>query len=105
MFQQLSDKCIIITGAGSASGIGAGLALGLAERGANIAVCDINLSGAEQVAADVAEKTGGKTIAINVDVTNRVQMQSMIARTVEKFGRLDVMINNAGIIEHASFLD
>lgn len=105
MSDQLKGRNIIITGAGSATGIGAGLAYGLAERGANIAVCDINEEGAQTVAGDIADKIGVKTIAIKVDVTNRAQMQEMIKRTVSAFGQLDVLVNNAGIIEHATFLE
>ncbi|MET2829240.1 SDR family NAD(P)-dependent oxidoreductase [Mesorhizobium shangrilense] len=105
MSDQLKGRNVIITGAGSVTGIGAGLAYGLAERGANIAVCDINEEGTEKVAGDIADRFGVRTIAITVDVTNRAQMQKMVKETVSAFGQLDVMINNAGIIEHATFLD
>ncbi len=105
MSNQLKGKNIIITGAGSATGIGAGLAFGLAERGANIAICDVNEEGARKVAADISEKLGVETIAIKVDVTQRAEMQEMVKSTVSAFGQLDVMINNAGIIEHSAFLE
>ena len=105
MSDQLKGRNIIVTGAGSATGIGAGLAYGLAERGANIAVGDINEDAAKKVADDIADKHGVKTVAIKVDVTNRAQVQKMIEKTVAAFGQLDVMFNNAGIIEHATFLE
>jgi meso-butanediol dehydrogenase/(S,S)-butanediol dehydrogenase/diacetyl reductase len=105
MSEQLKGKSIIVTGAGSATGIGAGLAYGLAERGANIVVGDISEEAAKNVASDIAAKHGVKAIAITVDVTNRAQVQTMVKKTVEAFGQLDVMFNNAGIIEHATFLE
>lgn len=105
MSDQLKDKNIIITGAGSATGIGAGLAFGLAKRGANVAVCDINEKGATTVANDMADRFGVKAIGIKVDVTDRAEMRGMVAKAVSAFGQLDVMINNAGIIEHSTFLE
>ncbi|TPM24590.1 glucose 1-dehydrogenase [Mesorhizobium sp. B2-3-5] len=105
MSDQLRGKNIIVTGAGSATGIGAGLAYGLGERGANIAVADINEEAAKKVASDIASKHGVKTIAIKVNVTDRAEVQAMIKKTVATFGQLDVLFNNAGIIEHATFLE
>lgn len=105
MSDQLKNKNVIITGSGSRSGIGAGLALGFAERGANIAVCDINEEAAKLVAEEISATFGVKTIAVRADVTNRAEVQAMIAKTVESFGHLDVMVNNAGVIQHAEFLD
>lgn len=105
MPKQLQGRNFIITGAGSATGIGAGLANGLAERGANITIADINEEAAKKIASEIAAKHGVKTIAVKIDVVNREEVQAMIKRTVDAFGQLDAMFNNAGIIEHATFLE
>ena len=103
MTDRLKDRSIIVTGA--ASGIGAGIALDLAQHGANVVIGDINKEAADRVAADIVSKTGGTAIAHKVDVTSRQSIQALIADTVDAFGRLDVIFNNAGIIETASYLE
>jgi meso-butanediol dehydrogenase/(S,S)-butanediol dehydrogenase/diacetyl reductase len=103
MTDRLKDRRIIVTGA--ASGIGAGIALDLAQHGAKVVIGDINEEAADRVAADIVSKTGGTAIAHKVDVTSRQSIQSLIAKTVASFGQLDVMFNNAGIIETASYLE
>lgn len=94
---------IIVTGAGS--GIGAGIAADLVANGANVVVADINEGAAHQVAEGITSSTGGTAIAMRVDVTDRTSIQTLVAKTIERFGRLDVMFNNAGIIETASYLE
>jgi meso-butanediol dehydrogenase / (S,S)-butanediol dehydrogenase / diacetyl reductase len=103
MSDRLENRSIIVTGAGS--GIGAGIAADLSAHGAKLVIADLNKSAAEQVAADIRLKTGRAVMAIEVDVSNRQSLQSLIAKTVDTFGRLDVMFNNAGIIETASYLE
>ena len=103
MTDRLKDRNIIVTGAGS--GIGAGIALDLARHGARVVIADINVEAADRVAADVRAKTSGTAVAHKVDVTDRQSIRSLIADTVSAFGRLDVMFNNAGIIETASYLE
>jgi meso-butanediol dehydrogenase / (S,S)-butanediol dehydrogenase / diacetyl reductase len=99
---QLKDRVIVVTGAGS--GIGAGIATGLAARGAKLMIGDINEDAAKKV-ADSISSAGAQAVAFKVDVTNRANVQALIKETVNTFGRLDVMFNNAGIIEHATFLE
>jgi meso-butanediol dehydrogenase / (S,S)-butanediol dehydrogenase / diacetyl reductase len=103
MTDRLKDRNVIVTGAGS--GIGAGIALDLARHGARVVIADINVEAADRVAADVCAKTGGTAVAHKVDVTDRQSIRSLIADTVSAFGRLDVMFNNAGIIETAAYLE
>ena len=102
MGDRLKGRNIIITGSGS--GIGAGIAADLANNGANVVVADINVENGAKV-ADRISKAGGKAIAVPVDVSNRESIKKIIAETVEAFGSLDVMFNNAGIIQTASYLE
>ncbi len=88
---ELDGKRTLITGA--AQGLGLAMAELFTARGARVAIADINGAAAEQAAASV----GGETIAITCDVTKATDVQAAIAATVEAFGGLDVMINNAGI--------
>lgn len=100
---RLKGRSIIVTGAGS--GIGAGIATDLVANGAKVVVADINEGAAQKVAEEIVAGTGGQAIAVRVDVTDRASIQALVATAVERFGRLDVMFNNAGIIETASFLE
>lgn len=77
---RLDGKAIYVTGA--ASGIGKCAAMAFAEAGADVAIVDINLEGAQKVADEIAEKTGSKTIAIECDVTKQDQVEAMVAKVV-----------------------
>ena len=92
---RLDGKAIYVTGA--ASGIGKCAAMAFAEAGADVAIVDINIEGAEKVAKEIAEATGSKTIAIKCDVTNQEDVEAMVAKVVETYGKLDACYNNAGI--------
>jgi meso-butanediol dehydrogenase / (S,S)-butanediol dehydrogenase / diacetyl reductase len=99
---RVSGKTCIVTGA--AQGIGAAIGRGLAREGANVTFADVNQNLAESVAADV-RTSDDKAIACQVDVTKRDQVQALIQRTVDEFGRLDVMFNNAGVNKPQNFLE
>ena len=86
---RLRDKIAIVTGGGS--GFGAGIVKKFAEEGARVIVADINLENAMKVAKSV----GG--IAIEVDVSSSLSFKNMVNVTLEKFGKIDIMVNNAGI--------
>src|SRR4051794_17494552 len=88
---ELEGKRTLITGA--ARGLGLAMAELFTERGARVAIADLDGAAAEQAAASI----GGETIAMSCDVTKAADVQAAIAKTVETFGGLDVMINNAGI--------
>ena len=92
---RLDGKAIYVTG--GASGIGRCAAMAFAEAGADVAIVDINLEGAEKVAKEIADATGSKTIAIQADVTNQEQVEALVAKVVETYGKLDAAFNNAGI--------
>ena len=91
----LSDERIIVTGAGS--GIGAATALLAAAKGADVAVADIDRGAAEAVRDRISE-SGGRAIAVQVDVTAEADVEAMAARTVEELGGLTGIVNNAGVI-------
>lgn len=93
------DKSVIVTGAGR--GIGAEIARDLVSNGARVCVADIDHNAARKVASEL----GGEAIAAEVDVAERASTRALIARTVEAFGRLDVMFNNAGISQTVPFMD
>ncbi len=92
---RLDGKAIYVTG--GASGIGKSVATALAEAGADVAIVDVNLEGAEAVAKEIADATGSKTIAIRCDVTNQEDVEAMVAEVAGTYGKLDACFNNAGI--------
>ena len=90
---KLKDKVAIVTG--GASGFGEGMARLFAQHGASVTVADIRKDASERVASEISA-TGGKAFAAIVDVTNGTQMQTMVQSTLDHFGKLDIMVNNAG---------
>jgi sorbitol-6-phosphate 2-dehydrogenase len=92
----LEGKIAIVTGA--AQGLGRALAERLAREGCSVILCDVNAEGVERAAQEVAEATGRRTLGLRVDVTNEEQIEAMVKQTVETFGRLDIMVANAGIL-------
>ncbi|NGO54141.1 SDR family oxidoreductase [Allomesorhizobium camelthorni] len=87
---RLKDKVAIITGA--ASGFGEGMAKRFAEEGAKVVVADLNAKGAERVAAEIGEAA----IAVTTDVSLQSEFDQMVAAAMAAFGRIDIMVNNAG---------
>lgn len=102
MADRLRDRTVVITGAGS--GIGAGIARGLAVEGANVVLADLNEEAARGVAAEIGA-SGGSALAVRVDVTDRTQVRAGIQAAVDRFGRLDAYFNNAGMNKPMKFLD
>ena len=96
MGKSLQDRIAIVTG--GAQGLGEALCHRLAREGAHVVVADLNLEGAERVAADIVAQTDRRAIAVEVDVTNEAQVAMMVDRTVQEFGRLDILVSNAGIL-------
>ncbi len=95
MIEGLKDKAVIVTGGGH--GIGKAYCLGFGKAGARIVVADIDKPAAEQVAAQVTQETGAQALAVSVDVSQEDATREMAAETLERFGRIDVLINNAAV--------
>ena len=91
---RIKDKVALVTGGGS--GIGAATCLSLAEEGAIVIVSDVILTSAEIVAEKIVS-AGGQSLAIHQDVTDESRWKQVIKRIIDDFGRLDVLVNNAGI--------
>lgn len=90
---RLKDKVAIVTGAGS--GFGTGIAKRFALEGAKVIVNDINAAGGEKVAGEISA-SGGKAVFAKGDVTSGADWASLVAKAQSAFGRLDIVVNNAG---------
>jgi NAD(P)-dependent dehydrogenase (short-subunit alcohol dehydrogenase family) len=98
----LTDKVAIVTGGGG--GIGRGIALGLADVGADVVIADIEPTRCEEAAARVRER-GRRALAVPTDVMDTDQIRAMVAKADETFGRIDILVNNAGGVTSRNFLE
>ena len=98
--RRLEDKIALVTGAGA--GIGRAIAETFAREGAHVVVTDRDGEAAREV-ADAIVKSNGSALAETVDVTDTEQVKELMQRLAEKFGRLDVLVNNAGVGERSDF--
>ncbi|HWK48115.1 MAG TPA: glucose 1-dehydrogenase [Stellaceae bacterium] len=93
---RLAGKVAIVTGAGS--GFGEAIAKRFAEEGAKVVINDIDRAGGNRVCAEIEAASGqGSALFIAADVTDSASVKEMVDATVERYGRLDIMVNNAGI--------
>jgi short-subunit dehydrogenase len=98
--ETFNDNVVIITGA--SSGIGKELALQLARQGAKLALAARHLDALEPVVKACAER-GGEAMAVLTDVADKVQCKRLIDKTIERYGRIDTLVNNAGLSMWARF--
>lgn len=102
MGSKIIDKVVVITGA--SSGIGRALAMEYASQGYRVAIAARNESRLKQAEEAVAA-TGAEVLALKTDVSNEVDCKYLVQSTVDRFGRIDILINNAGISMRALFVD
>jgi NAD(P)-dependent dehydrogenase (short-subunit alcohol dehydrogenase family) len=91
---RLAGKVAVVTGGGS--GIGRGIVLAMAQEGADIAIPDIQVMNADKVAGEV-RALGRKALAMKTDVTSSADVKAMVDRVRETFGKIDIVVNNAGM--------
>jgi len=98
MNENIEGKVVVITGA--SSGLGEATARYLAERGATVALGARRVERLEALVDEITAK-GGKAFAVTTDVTDPAQVQALVDAAVERFGRIDVILNNAGLMAHS----
>ncbi len=91
---ELKHEVAIVTGGGF--GIGEAISLRLAKEGAAVGIADINLDSAKRVADKIISQ-GGKALAIKTDVCSSAEVKNMVQQVVEKFGKIDILVNNVGV--------
>jgi sorbitol-6-phosphate 2-dehydrogenase len=92
----LGDKVALVTG--GAQGLGQAICLRLAQEGCHVVIADIKIEQAQATAELVAQETGRRAVAVRMDVTDEASVQAGFAQCVAEFGRLDIMVANAGIL-------
>ena len=95
----VQGKAALVMGEGS--GIGRAVALTLASHGASVAIGDLVAERAEQVVGEIKE-TGQQGLGSAVDVTRQEQVKELVEKTLEAFGRIDILVNSAGIFPQAT---
>ena len=95
MIEGLKDKVVIVTGGGH--GIGRAYCLGFGGAGAKVVVADIDEPACVKVAKEVNSQTDAQSLSVKVDVANEASTQNMVKLALERFGKVDILINNAAI--------
>ncbi|HDP25578.1 MAG TPA: SDR family oxidoreductase [Deltaproteobacteria bacterium] len=91
----LSGKVAVITG--GATGIGRGISDGLADAGASVVLCARRINVLEEACAEIAQKTGVKTLPHRLDITSTDEINTLVNDVVKEFGHIDILVNNAGV--------
>jgi meso-butanediol dehydrogenase/(S,S)-butanediol dehydrogenase/diacetyl reductase len=99
---RVQDRVVIVTG--GAGGIGSAACRAIADEGGKVVVADLDASAAETLADEIAS-AGGSVTSVGVDVTDRAQVAAMVEKTVDTFGELNVIFNNAGMNRPRDFME
>jgi meso-butanediol dehydrogenase/(S,S)-butanediol dehydrogenase/diacetyl reductase len=97
----LRDKVVIVTG--GARGIGAAIASDFVEEGANVIIGDTSVDLAGGLAAKM--KGGAKIMVVRIDVTKKSDAEGLVAKTMNEFGKIEILVNNAGVVQEKLFVD
>ena len=99
----LKDKISIITGA--AQGIGFAIAKMYSEQGATVVLFDMQVDKVKEAAAEIEKLTGNKTVGMAVNIAKKAEIEAAVQIVIGMFGRIDVLVNNAGVIKHVLILE
>ena len=99
-----NGQVVIVTGSGSPKGIGRTIAQTFAKQGATVILTDINQEGVEANAKEI-EAMGGKAYGVAGNICDKPSVDALIADVMDKFGRIDVLVNNAGISQKVTVAD
>ncbi|MBI2466366.1 MAG: 3-oxoacyl-ACP reductase FabG [Candidatus Rokubacteria bacterium] len=100
---RLAGKVALITG--GSRGMGRAIALGFAREGADVTVNYRSQEGEARAAVKEIQELGRRALAVQADVARAAEVRAMVDRVIEEFGRIDVLVNNAGILKRTPFLD
>ena len=98
------EQVIIVTGSGSPKGIGKTIAKTFAKQGGTVVIADMNTEGIANTVKEI-EQEGGKAFGIELNVTDKASVDNMVKTIMDKFGRIDVLVNNAGISQKVTVED
>ncbi len=101
-FEDIKDQVVIVTGSGR--GIGKGTAEVFAAHGAKVVVSDIDADVCKEAADEIAKKYNTETLAVVANITDREQVDAMMKQVIDKWGKIDCLVNNAGITKDGLFL-
>ena len=99
-----TNQVVIVTGSGSPKGIGRVTAKTFANQGAKLVIVDINEAGVNET-VDIIKQSGHEAIGIKVDITSKESVDAMVKTVLDTFGRIDVLVNNAGISQKVTVED
>ena len=99
----LKGRVAVITG--GSRGIGKAIAIGLGREGTRIAICARNLDGAQAAAEAITQETGAEALAVQADVTSGSDVEGFVSSVAARFGRIDILVNNAANFRSAPFFD
>lgn len=99
-----TNQVVIVTGSGSPKGIGKTIAKSFVEQGASVVIADVNRQGIENTVREIQEMEGD-ALGVTVDVTSKESCESLVDQVMQKYGRIDVLVNNAGISQKVTVAD